>query len=548
MLSSRPRLVTELQHYTAQHFRADLLAGITVGIVAVPLAMAFAIASGVAPEQGLITAAIAGFIISAFGGTRLCIGGPTGAFVVVLYAILAKYGWANLLICTMMAGVLLILMGVLKLGALIRFIPNSVIIGFTNGIAALVALSQIKDFLGLAIADMPGEFFGIVKAIYAHLGLTHWPSVGMAVAALIVLKLWPMRTAKWMPGPFFVLLVATVFSYFTNVGIATIGSRFGDIVATIPAPEFPRFTVEQLGSLIAPAITIALLAAIESLLCAVVANKQTDDHADMNTELIAQGLANLVSPLFGGLAATSAVARTSTNVRNGARTPMAGVIHAAVVLLVLFIASPLAVHVPLPALAAILLWVAFNMGEWRALGTAEMRRYKPLRNVTLIATFVLTVLFSLTVAVEVGMVLAAFLLVKRLTEAAQIIALTDLAKDADAPPMALPPKVAALRLRGAMFFGVVDKLENALQVDDATHVVLIDMHEVIYLDSTALDVLRRFVRQQQAAHREVIFFGLSSQAESLFLRTGFEFDIGRDRIVQTRRQAFALATIRAPLH
>jgi sulfate permease, SulP family len=439
-------------------------------------------------------------------------------------------------------------MGVLQLGALIRFIPNSVIIGFTNGIAILVALSQIRDFLGLAIADMPGEFFGIVKAIYAHRGLTHWPSVAMAIIALIMLKLWPTRTAKWMPGPFVVLIVATLFSYVSNVGIATIGSRFGDIVATIPAPEFPRFTLEQLGSLIAPAITIALLAAIESLLCAVVANKQTDDHADMNTELIAQGVANLVSPLFGGLAATSAVARTSTNVRNGARTPVAGVIHAAVVLLVLLIAAPLAVHVPLPALAAILLWVAFNMGDWRALGTADMRRYKPLRNVTLIATLVLTVLFSLTVAVEVGMVLAAFLLVKRLTEAATIVPVTDLASDADVPPLPLPPRVSALRLRGAMFFGVVDKLERALIVDAATSVVVIDMLEVIYLDSTALDAIRRFVHQQHTAHREVIFFGLGMQVESLFLRSGFEFEVGRDRIVRTRRQALELATLRAPLH
>jgi sulfate permease, SulP family len=548
VIAFRPRLVSELEHYNANKFRADLLAGITVGIVAVPLAMAFAIASGVSPEQGLITAVIGGFIISAFGGTRLCVGGPTGAFIVILYAILAKYGWANLVICTMMAGVMLVVMGVLKLGALIRFIPNSVIIGFTNGIALLIAISQIKDFLGLPISNMPGEFFGIVKTIYGHLHLTHWPSVLTAMACLIALKLWPARAAKWVPGPFFVLLVATLVATIFKTDVATIGSRFGEIVATIPTPEFPHFTAEQLGSLIAPAITIALLAAIESLLCAVVANKQTNDRSDMNTELIAQGLANIVTPIFGGLAATSAMARTSTNVKNGAQTPVAGVIHAALVLIVLFVAAPLAKHVPLPALAAILFWVAYNMGEWRTMSLTELRRYKPLRNVTLMTTFVLTVLFSLTIAVEVGMVLAAFLLVKRLTEAAKVVPITDLAKDADAPPLPLPPRVAAFRLRGAMFFGVVDTLETSLVVNERVRVIVMDMLEVIYLDTTALEALQRFVREQMHAGREVIFFGLSPQAESLFLRTGFEYEIGRDRIVQTRRQALELAAVRAPLH
>jgi sulfate permease, SulP family len=544
MFQFKPRLVTELEHYTRDKFRADFFAGVTIGIIAVPLAMAFAIASGVSPEQGLVTAIIAGFIMAAFGGARLCVGGPTGAFIVVLYAILAKHGWSNLVICTMMAGLILIALGALKLGGLIRFIPNSVIIGFTNGIAVLIALSQIKDLLGLSISHMPGEFFGIVKTIWQHQHMTHWPSLAMAAACFVFLFLWPKDWSRRVPSPFIVVIVATLVLQFDHFGIATIGSRFGEISATFPAPQFPQFELTQLGPLIAPAITIALLVAIESLLCAVVADKQTRDHSDPNQELIGQGLANIITPLFGGLAATSAMARTSANIKNGAQTPIAAIIHAVVVLLFLLVAAPLAKHVPFPALAAILLWVAYGMGEWRAF--RDMKRYTPLRNVTLVTTFALTVLFNITIAVEVGMLLAAFLLIKRLTEAASIETLTDLAKDVDAPSLALPPSVAALRLRGALFFGVSDKLEASLRVPPQSHVVVIDMLEVIYLDTNAAEILQNFAREQIAAHREIVFFGLSAQVESLFRRIGFADELGRDRIVQTRRQALELAKLRSP--
>jgi sulfate permease, SulP family len=544
MFQFKPRLVTELEHYSRDKFRADFFAGVTVGIIAVPLAMAFAIASGVSPEQGLVTAIVAGFIMAAFGGARLCVGGPTGAFIVVLYAILAKYGWANLVICTIMAGFMLVALGALKLGGLIRFIPNSVIIGFTNGIAVLIALSQIKDVLGLSIASMPGEFFGIVETIWRHLRMTHWPSAAMAACCLVFLALWPKDWSRRVPSPFIVVILATLALQYDAFGIATIGSRFGDIAATFPAMQLPRFELSQLGPLIAPAITIALLVAIESLLCAVVADKQTRDHSDPNQELIGQGLANILTPLFGGLASTSAMARTSANVKNGAQTPVAAIIHAVVVLLFLLIAAPLAKHVPFPALAAILLWVAYGMGDWRAF--RDMRRYTPLRNVTLITTFALTVLFNITIAVEVGMLFAAFLLIKRLTEAASVDTVTDLAKDIDAPSLALPPSVAALRLRGALFFGVSDKLEASLRVPPQSHVVVIDMLEVIYLDTNAAEILQNFAREQIAAQRELIVFGLSSQVESLFRRIGFTDELGRDRIVQTRRQALELARLRSP--
>lgn len=534
-LAFRPRLIDELADYNANKFRADLLAGFTVGIVAVPLAMAFAIASGVSPEQGLITAVVAGFLISALGGTRLCIGGPTGAFVVVLYAILAKYGWANLLICTMMAGFMLIAMGMFKLGALIRFIPNSVIIGFTNGIAVLIALSQIKDFFGLPVAAMPGEFFGIVKALSSNIQHAHGPSLLLAVACLLFLKFWPARLSSWVPSPFIVLVGATLATVFVDTGIATIGSKFGEIKASIPMPALPEFTVEKLGSLIPPALTIALLAGIESLLCAVVADKHTHDHADPNQELIAQGVANVISPLFGGLAATSAMARTSANIRNGAQTPVAGCIHAATLLVVLLVAAPLAKHVPLPALAAILMWVALNMGEWREF--KALRQYTPMRNATLVSTFLLTVLFDLTIAVEVGMVLATLLLIKRLTEAASMQRISNLAKDADAPPLELPDDASALRIRGALFFGVTDKLERGLYSLPKTRIVVLDFLEVIYLDSTALDVLRAFNKAVTERGGTLLIYGLGAQPRSLFQRTGFDREIGLEHVLETRRQA-----------
>jgi len=540
-LAFRPRLVSELAHYNAEKFRADLLAGFTVGIVAVPLAMAFAIASGVTPEQGLVTAVVAGLIISALGGSRLCIGGPTGAFIVVLYAILAKYGWANLVICTMMAGAMLVIMGAMKLGRLIRFVPNSVIIGFTNGIAVLIALSQIKDFFGLSIAKMPGEFFGIVKALTAALPSVHWPSVVLALACFAFLYCWPARLSRYVPSPFLVLVFATLATLFVDTGIATIGSKFGEIKAVMPMPQLPAFTIEQLGSLIPPALTIALLAGIESLLCAVVADKQTNDHADPNQELIAQGIANIVSPLFGGLAATSAMARTSANIKNGAATPVAGCIHALTVLLVLLVASPLAKHVPLPALAAILMWVAMNMGDWREF--RALRQYTPLRNATLISTFLLTVLFDLTIAVEVGMVFATLLLIKRLTEAASVQRIDNLAKDADAPPMPLPEGVAALRLRGALFFGVVDRLEAgfaSLPPRAEASLIVLDFLEVIYLDSTALETIRRFGEDCRKSGIDVIIFGLGEQPRSLFARTGTDHEFGLDHVVETRRQALDL--------
>ncbi|MFN3629743.1 MAG: SulP family inorganic anion transporter [Casimicrobiaceae bacterium] len=530
-----PRLFLELRTYNLEKFRADLLAGLTVGIIAVPLAMAFAIASGVSPEQGLVTAVIAGVVIGALGGTRLCVAGPTGAFIVVLYGILARYGWANLVICTIMAGAMLIAMGLLRLGGLIKFVPNSVVIGFTNGIAVLIAISQVKDLLGLPIERMPGEFFGIVKTLWSYLPQTHWPSLALTAACFTFLKLWPARWSERVPGPFLVLVLATLPVMFLDTGIATIGSRFGEIHAGWPAPSIPKVTPEQLGSLIAPAMTIALLAAIESLLCAVVADKQTRDRHDPNTELVAQGAANILSPLFGGLAITSAIARTSANIRNGAKTPVASIVHALTILAVLLIAAPLARHVPLPALAAILLWVAFNMGEWHAFRT--MGRFKPMRNLILLATFALTVLFDLTVAVEVGLLLATVLLIKRLTEAARFEFVQDLAREPDAPALTLPAHSLGVRLRGALFFGVADRIREALTVPPETRVIVLDLLEVIYIDSTALETLIEACTDLQQANCSVLVYGLGAQARSLFDRSGLTEQKGEANLVATKRLA-----------
>jgi sulfate permease, SulP family len=547
LASFRPALIKYTKHYTRADFRADFFAGITIGVIALPLAMAFAIASGVKPEQGLITAIIAGFIISALGGTRHCIGGPTGAFVVVLYGVLLQYGWQNLVICTIMAGVMLVAMGALRMGALIRFVPQSVIMGFTNGIAVLIALSQLRDALGLQIAAMPGEFFGVIRALFAHAASAHWPTCVLAALCLFGLFAWPPAWAKRLPAPVVMLAMASFAVWAleragVSTGIATIGSRFGGVPQTLPALQWPQIELEKLGKLLPPAITIALLAAIESLLCAVVADQQThatrDQKHDANQELIAQGIANIVSPLFGGIAATGAIARTSANIRNGAVSPVSGIIHALVLLSILLIAAPLATHIPLAVLAAILLWVAFNMGDWRAF--AEMKRYTLFRNLTFIATFLLTVIFDLTIAVEVGMVLATLLLIKRLTAAARVEEVSALHQDDDAPALPIPADCRAFRLHGALFFGVAEQVEAALAAPLAgVRAVALEMREVIYLDSTVLTTLTEFIDRAQVSGVRVVVVALDAQAYDLMRRTGLLAKLATEDVVRTRRQAQA---------
>jgi len=467
--SFRPRLLDALAGYERARFVKDLAAGLTVAVVAMPLAMAFAIASGLKPEAGIFTTIIAGFLISSLGGSRVQIGGPAGAFIVIVYGIVERYGVANLIIATALSGVLLFLMGLLRLGTLVRFIPIAVIIGFTNGIAVLIGLSQVKDFLGLSIARMPGDFFGILGALWGHLHSFNPWALGVAVASLVVIVGWQ----RWLPalgprvqfsgqlsvvpGSIVALVLATAAVGLFGLPVETIGSRFGGIPGALPALVWPAFSWESARFLLMPTITLALLGAIESLLCARVADGMIADRHDPNQELMAQGIANFVTPFFGGMPATGTIARTVTNVKNGATSPVAGMTHALVLLAVILVAAPLASSIPLACLAAILMHVAWNMGEWREF--ARLKTYRMPYRVTLVAVFLLTVIFDLTVAVEFGILAACVVFIYRISSLSRGERLTA----AEQPALAgHDNRLQAWRLYGALFFGAT-KLVEALE-------------------------------------------------------------------------------------
>src|SRR5574343_1015197 len=476
-----PRLLDTLPGHDRRRFLADLGAGVTVGVVALPLAMAFAIASGVKPEAGLVTAIVAGFLISALGGSSVQIGGPAGAFIVIVYGIVERHGLANLLISTMLAGALLMLMGWLKLGALVRYVPVSIVIGFTNAIAVLIALSQVKDLLGLSIDKLPADFFGQLATLGAHLGGTDPLALAMGLGSLAVVLAWPKayamesaprgpvarlrRAAAHVPGTLVVLVAATSLTAGLDLPLATIGSRFGGIPSSLPMPALPEFSFATAKLLVIPTLTIAMLGAIESLLCARVAdNLGTHRKHDPDQELMAQGVANLVAPLFGGIPATGTIARTVTNVCAGAVSPVAGMVHAAVLLAVVLVAAPLALHVPLAALAGILLFVAWNMGEWREF--ARLRQFNLTYRTILVGTFVLTVVFDLTVAVEVGLVLACVFFIWRMGT---------LFSAADATPPQAPEGTRVFELFGSLFFVAVGKVEALpAQVPEGTRAVVLE--------------------------------------------------------------------------
>ena len=530
----KPYLLKSLRTYDGRQFTCDLIAGITVGIVALPLAMAFAIASGVKPETGIFTAIIAGFIVSALGGTRVQIGGPAGAFIVIVYGIVANYGLANLLLSTIMAGVLMFIMGLTRIGSLIRLIPVAIIIGFTNGIAVLIALSQLKDFLGLAIdGPAPAEFFALLHALVSHVGSTKGPTVALGAAALVVIVGWPRLASRFpgrarllarMPGTIIALMLATVATALLALPLETIGSKFGGIPIGLPDFALPEPTWEGARNLVAPTITIALLGAIESLLCARVADSLIDDRHDPNQELMAQGIANFVGPFFGCIPATGTIARTTVNIGSGARSPVAGMVHAGVLLAIVLVAAPLARHVPLVVLAAILLFVAYNMGEWSEF--ARLKHFSLPYRITMVSTFLLTVVLDLTVAVQVGMVLACFFFIYRVSSLTRIEAIVG----ENLPPGAtLPAGVAAYRLSGSLFFGSVGKLEALLETDGDTRssqVMILDMHHVINVDTTGLDTLD--VLRKSLARRDctLLLCDLGEQPCSLMKRAGFAATIG----------------------
>ncbi len=532
-ISFRPRLFDVVKTYRREDLAADLIAGLTVGVVALPLAMAFAIASGMPPQSGIFTAVIAGFIISALGGTRVCIGGPTGAFIVILYGIAAKYGAANLAICTMMAGVMLMVLGFARLGTMIKFIPYPVTMGFTSGIAVLIFSTQIKDFFGLKTPALPSEFIEKMRLLAEHFGTLQWPTVALAVSSLAIILFWPKKLQRRIPGSIIALVLGTLAVALFQLPVETIGSKFGGIPQGLPALQFPKVSLESLSTLVQPAFTIALLAAIESLLCAVVADGMTDDRHDSNQELIAQGIANIVSPLFGGIAATSAIARTATSIKSGARSPIAGMTHALTLLVIILVAAPLAKFIPLATLSAVLVNVALHMGEWH--NFARLPKWPRSDAVVFMAAFLLTVVIDLTVAVEIGLVLAAILFIKRVSETTQITAV-DEQTDTEGSHHSLigkqiPPGVMVYRIFGAFFFGAADKLEGALaRLKNEPDVLILRMRKVLAMDATGLNALEDLHDRLSRRGKHLILSGPHTQPLFMMDKAGFLDRLGRENV------------------
>ncbi|MEF7613663.1 SulP family inorganic anion transporter [Aquincola sp. MAHUQ-54] len=544
----RPRLLDSLKGYSRQRFAADAGAGLTVGIVALPLAMAFAIASGVKPEAGLFTAIIAGFLISALGGSNVQIGGPAGAFIVIVYGIVERYGLANLLISTILAGVLLFVMGLLRLGALVRYVPVNIVIGFTNGIAVLIALSQVRDLLGLQIDKLPADFFSQLRAFGQALHTFNPYAFALGMLCFLGLFLWPrlfrrghvlpgvqlpgrlteasfFMAAARMPGQIVALVTLTTASTLLALPVETIGSRFGGIPQALPAFALPAFSWQTVQQLFIPTLTIALLGAVESLLCARVADSlgaAAFPRHDPNQELMAQGVANVVAPFFGGIPATGTIARTVTNLRAGAATPVAGMVHAATLLLVVLLAAPLALYVPLAVLAGILLFVAWNMGEWHEF--ARLRQFSFAYRTTLLGTFVLTVVFDLTVAVQVGLVLACVFFIWRMG--------TLFRAETSVPPS--PPGVQVVHLYGALFFGAVGKVEDlAEHVPPGTRLMILEMHRLVSMDASGLDALVQLHGALQRRGVRLVLADMNEQPRSLVQRGGLAARLGPGGMADT---------------
>lgn len=532
-LQFRPRLFEALKNYSAKDFMPDLVAGITVGIVALPLAMAFAIASGVKPEAGIFTAVIAGFIVSALGGTKVAIGGPTGAFIVILFGIGAKYGFDNLVICTILAGGLLLALGLARLGTMIKYIPYPVTMGFTSGIAVLIFSTQIKDFLGLTVDKMPSEFVEKMKVLGLHLNTAQWPTLALAASSLAIILFWPKKWQRRVPGSIVALVLGTAAVALFQLPVETIGSKFGGIPQGLPKPHIPVLSWDNVQHLFQPAVTIALLAAIESLLCAVVADGMVDDRHDSNQELIAQGLANIISPLFGGIAATGAIARTATNVKSGARSPVAGIIHAVTLLVIILAAAPLAKFVPLATLSAVLVNVALHMGEWH--NFTRLSKWPRSDSLVFLSVFALTVVVDLTVAVEIGMVMAAILFIKRSSETTQIMAV-DESTETEGSHHSLvgkevPKGVMVYRMMGAFFFGAVDKLESALKREKAEpEVLILRMRKVVAMDATGLNALEDLYDKLHRKGKHVVLSAPHTNPMMVMEKAGFIDRLGRENV------------------
>ena len=538
-----PKSVLLLRTYDRHKFLLDLIAGVTVGLVALPLAMAFAIASGLTPQAGIYCAIVTGFLISALGGSKTQIGGPTGAFVVVVAGIVAAHGVDGLFMCTVMAGLLLIIMGVTGFGTAVKYIPRPVVIGFTNGIAVLIASTQVKDFFGLHLDKVPGVFLQRVEALAANFHTISFEATALAVFTLLTLIICRSLSPR-IPGPIVALLLVTSAVYFFKLPVETIGTKFGGIPAGLPHMQIPKFRADLIHGLLGPAFTVAMLGAIESLMSAVVSDRMSNDRHNPNVELIGQGVANFFSPMFGGLPATGAIARTATNIRSGAQSPIAGIIHALTLLCILLFAAPLVSYVPMAALAGILMVVAYNMGEWREI--PQLLKLTKTDISIWLVTFALTVFADLTVAVEAGMILAALLFISRVASTTTVSQVTEdyvedgrvhILQDKDIPYYA-----TIFRIHGPFLFGATDKIQAVTEnVHKLPPVVILRLRNMTALDATGLFAIEEVAKQLQATKRTLILCGAREQPSQLIHQAEFAEIIGEENICENVQEALSRA-------
>ncbi|MFO7610939.1 MAG: sulfate permease [Clostridia bacterium] len=545
MKTFNPKLFTTLRTYSRKQFLNDVTAGTIVAIIALPLSIALGIASGVSPEKGLVTAVIAGFLISFLGGSRVQIGGPTGAFMIIVYNIVATHGISGLITATFMAGVIMILLGLLRLGNVIKFVPYPIISGFTSGIALVIFTSQIKDFLGLELNGNPTEFLEIWRNIFASLGETRWETLAVGAAALSILIIWP-KISKKIPASLIAIIITTAAVFFLKMDVMTIGGKFQNLSGSFPAPAFPVFNMELVKSLMGPAVSIAILGSIESLLSAVVADGVIGGKHRSNTELIAQGIANIASSFFGGIPATGAIARTMANIKNGGRTPVAGIVHSIVLALIMIFLLPLAKLIPMAALSAILIMVAYNMSEWREF-RAMFKSPKSDLAVMLI-TFGLTVMIDLVVAIEVGMVMAAILFMKRMADVTNVKEIKmDAAEELNGierediiPYDSMSPDIQIYEINGPFFFGAAEKFIDGIKtLNSRTRIVIIRMRNVPFIDATALRAFEEVVRHCNSMKIGLLVSGLNPKAKQELSGSKVYEKIGGDRFFNTVEEAMA---------
>ena len=546
----KPRLCSVIKSYNKSIFAADLMSGVIVGIVALPLAIAFGIASGVSPEKGIITAIVAGFIISAFGGTRVQIGGPTGAFIVIIYGIIQQYGMEGLMIATVLAGLFLIMLGVFRLGTVIKYIPYPIVVGFTSGIALTIFTTQIKDLFGLQLTQMPADFIEKWGVYLQHFGSVDLWSAVVGISSIIIIAVTP-KFSKKIPGSLIAIVVMTIGAYMLKTyadinSIETIGDRFR-ISGQLPDASVPNLTWENVKGLISPAVTIAILGAIESLLSATVADGVIGDKHNSNQELIAQGIANICSPIFGGIPATGAIARTMTNINNGGKTPVAGIVHAAVLLLIFLFLMPLAQYIPMACLAGVLVVVSYNMSGWRSFREIFSN---PKSDITvLLITFFLTVIFDLTVAIEVGLVIACLFCMRRMAETTQVSVITDeidpnneIDIDVHEEHLIIPDGVEVYEINGPYFFGIANKFEDVVaRMGDKPRVRIVRMRKVPFIDSTGIHNLKNLCTKSRKKNIKIILSGVNERVQVALEKANFNELIGKENICSNINEALEVA-------